>query len=99
MKAVLNKMLFAACGSLVFLGLLFAVVAQGRAWNLLWTNDNPDFGRMYAISDWVPFSIQLAIYQAGLGNWGSAEVLLPSLSILLLAAGWGFGWLESLTER
>jgi len=43
-----------------------------------------------------PSSIQLAIYQAGLGNWSSVGVLLPSSSILLLPAGWGLGWLGTL---
>ena len=83
--------MFATAGVALFLW------AQGHAYWLLWNTGNADMGRIHASgSDLVPFCLQLAIYEAGLGHWSSIELCAPVMALGTIALGCCIGTLGSM---
>lgn len=78
-------------------GVVLFIWAEGHAYWLLWNTANPDLWRIQSGgSDLVPFALQLAIYEAGLGHWSSLEFRVPMFALGAIVLGTGLGSLASL---
>lgn len=83
--------------TILLAGIIFFLWAQGHAHWLAWNSGNPDLGRINSNgSDFVPFSIQLAIYEAGSGRWSSIEFRAPIISLALIVLGYCLSMLGTL---
>lgn len=93
----MKRLLLATGISIIVAGLILFLWAQGHAHWLLWHSENADLGRINSNgSDLVPFSIQLAIYEAGSGRWSSIEFQAPIIALGSILLGWLLAGLATL---